>query len=291
MSILNKIIRKIAGFFLMIRNKILNVYYAHFQPSYGLNQNESRNIKIIVSLTSYPKRFKTLCIGLKSIFNQTVLPDKIILYLDDTVDDNEILPELKEMQKYGLEIVKRPENIKPHKKYFYAMKEYPDDIIITVDDDAIYNRYLIEKLMNSYRKYPKCVSAVRVHKIAFDEKKQVKNYNDWLWDCKNINLPSMQLFATGVAGVLYPPHCMNEEVLNLENIKKLSLNNDDIWLKFMQMLSKTLIVRVPCSIHACVDNSQEISLNSTNVLKNTNDIYIENLTNYYKIDLYGEICE
>ena len=42
-----------------------------------------------------------------------------------------------DQQKRGLTI-RFCEDLKAHKKYYYAFKEYPDDIVITVDDDVIY---------------------------------------------------------------------------------------------------------------------------------------------------------
>ena len=36
---------------------------------------------VVVSLTSFPKRIDTVDIVIKSMFKQTVIPDKILLYL------------------------------------------------------------------------------------------------------------------------------------------------------------------------------------------------------------------
>ena len=46
------------------------------------------NIKFIVSLASYSKRIETIHICLHSLFSQTLKPQKIILYLDESVDVN-----------------------------------------------------------------------------------------------------------------------------------------------------------------------------------------------------------
>ena len=50
-------------------------------------EEPSRQQKIIVSLTSYPKRFRYLHLTVKSLLLQTVKPDKIILYLGDDARD------------------------------------------------------------------------------------------------------------------------------------------------------------------------------------------------------------
>ena len=38
------------------------------------------------------------------------------------------------------------DDIGSHKKYFYAMQEFPDDIIVTVDDDMYYDTDMIRRL-------------------------------------------------------------------------------------------------------------------------------------------------
>ncbi|OVE67764.1 hypothetical protein CCS79_12470 [Clostridium diolis] len=280
-------IRKYKGFIRRIRKVILPIYYKMNIPKYGLNVSNNRDKKIILSLTSYPNRFGNLDLCIKSLLNQSFKPDKLILYLDDTVQDKEITDNILELRKYGLEIYKRPENIKPHKKYYYALKEYPDDIVITVDDDMIYDRNLIKRLIKSYNKYPKAVSAMRVHKIVTDEFGRLKSYNNWENEYDMIVTPSMQLLATGVGGVLYPPHCMNKEVFNLDNIKKLCLEADDIWLKYMQILNNTPVVFVKSNFirPTTIDNTQEFALHKTNVLENQNDKFIKQMSENYNINL------
>ena len=60
------------------------IYFISFLLSkndYRLNNN-NRKEKIIVSLTTYNKRINTVFLTIESIFEQTVKPDKIVLWLD-----------------------------------------------------------------------------------------------------------------------------------------------------------------------------------------------------------------
>ena len=103
--------------------------------------------KIIVSMTSYPERIAYVEKVLDSIINQTIKPDKIILYLSLAQFSNQkILPDYSKYEQYGFEISWHDEDIGPHKKYYYVMQEYPDSIIITVDDDILYNNIMVEEL-------------------------------------------------------------------------------------------------------------------------------------------------
>lgn len=264
---------------------LFKYYKKHKTEELGLNK-EKRENEIIVSLTSYPKRFPTLYIVLRAIFNQSMKADRVILYLDEDVKDSDIPKELMDMKAYGLEIEKRSVNMKPHKKYYYAIKENPDAIVITIDDDMIYEKTLIENLMKSYQKNPKCVHAKRVHRIL---KKDgcLLPYNDWEFEYTASDKPRMDLIATGIGGVLYPPHLFKEELFNLDNIEKLCLKADDIWLKFMEIYSEIPVCYAkgeyihPC----CILETQETALFDDNVEKNMNDEYILNMEEAYNIHL------
>lgn len=257
----------------------------NMEAVYGLNE-EKRSEEIIVSLTSFPARFVSLHLVIKSILCQDMKPDRLLLFLDDTVSADELPESLTTLKKYGLEIEFRPRNMKPHKKYYYAMKEHPESIVITIDDDIIYPNDLVSTLYECHKKFENCVIATRSHRILFDNNGQIKKYNEWKWTDESTNKPSMELIATGCGGVLYPPHCMSNKLLDYELIKNLSLNADDLWLKVMQVLVHTPVVNCNQEIRkkrVVVDGSQEESLNASNVHENVNDLYMNNLMNYFKL--------
>ena len=227
---------------LQIENELLKQ-----ESQYRVNTVQ-REQKIIVSLTSFPARFEKLHLVIRSLLVQTMPPDAIVLYLDDD-DIVDALPDsLKKLEKYGLQIEWRHGRIKPHKKYYYAIKEHPDDIVVTVDDDVMYPAELIESLYKAHQRFPGCVVATRAHRILFSNHKTIRSYNNWHWADEHRNKPSLALMATGVGGVLYPPYCMSEELLNQELFLKLSPNADDLWLKVMQIKKEQ---RLFCVIVKC----------------------------------------
>lgn len=209
----------------------------------GLNRTQSRERKIIVSLTSYPARIHAVPAVIGSLLNQTLKPDEIILWLGEEKFPDRKLPLIfKQLKSIGVKIEFRVD-LKSHTKYFYAIQEYPEDLIITVDDDILYRRTLVEELYLSYQKHPNCISALRVHKMRFEDDCSLKKYAEWDWDyVGEIGQVSYQYFATGVGGVLYPPHSLHPEVMNLEIIKKCCHNHDDLWLKVMEVMAGTKVV-------------------------------------------------
>lgn len=113
----------------------------------------------IVSLASYSKRINTLHICLESIFSQTLMPKKIILYFDSSVEPNKVPKEVFSYVKKGLEIVYVSNDIASHNKYYYTFRNFPDDIVITVDDDVIYDKNTFLNLFQTHQNYPNAVCA------------------------------------------------------------------------------------------------------------------------------------
>jgi len=236
----------------------------------GLN-SEPRPKHIIISLTSIPSRIHVVPFVVDALLNQTMLPDKIILYLNAEEFSGTKLPEkLFLQQQLGLEI-KYCDNLKPHKKYFYSMQAYPEDIVITVDDDLAYNVDLVEKLYESYLLHPNAVSAMRARLITFDENNELNPYRAWpLINDKNwVGKELMSLLSTTGAGVLFPPHCLHSETFNKKNLQETCLEADDLWLKVMEVMQRIPVVLViPSCKLVTLKGTQENTLFMKNQLGN-----------------------
>lgn len=248
----------------------------------GINSNIEESI--IVSLTSFPQRIDNVALVILSIMRQTIRPD-IYLWLAkeqfpkgiDSLPNN-----LKELLKYKLHI-EFCDDIKSHKKYYYSMKNNPDKIIITVDDDVLYPSNVIEELIRLHKKYPKCIICTRGHLITVNDK-TIDNYNEWIDNPYIEEKPNINICPTGVGGVLYPPHSLDREVFNKKNIMKLCLNADDLWLKAMSLKHNTNIVK-STKFPYCfltVGDSQNVKLSTLNVNGNKNDEQMQNILNEYK---------
>lgn len=199
---------------------------------------------IVVSFTSYPERILTIDKVIESILNQTILPDKIILYLSvDEFENFNKMPNLRRYEKYGFEIHWCDENLKSHKKWFYALQEYLDDLIITIDDDILYNNTAFENLLKYHRLYPNAIIARRAHLITCNSDESIAPYNDWYIECSlYVGIPRMDLLATTGAGTLFPPHIFNKEVFNTDIFMKICPYADDIWMKIMEIYNGIPVV-------------------------------------------------
>lgn len=248
---------------------------------------------VIVSLTSFTPRLNKLHIVIKSLLRQTYQPAKIILYLADDVNINSIPKKLLKLTKKNkFEIKSGYENLKPHKKYFYVMQEYSNFIVITVDDDLIYDKNLIKDLYLCHKKNPNSVIARRVNLITKNEQGKLNKYSDWIWEYKEKTSPSFDLLATGCGGVLYPSKIFSNEIFNKELIYKYCLSTDDIWLKFMELKNNIPVTFTNSKvIHPLsIRNSQNNALMNENTTgKNRNDESIENLQKILNVQLVNYI--
>lgn len=243
---------------------------------------------VVVSLTSYPARLPQLHLVVRSLLHQTLPPREIVLYLGTDTKESDIPQSLRSLEQFNFTIRTGYEDLKPHKKYLFAMQEYPEDSIITVDDDVIYDKDFVRDLYNCHQKNPSCVCGRRVHRMTKDGAGRIRSYNDWQWECREILEPSFQLFATGCGGVLYPPNSLPPEAFDAVAIKSHCLNTDDVWLKFMELKAGVKVVFTNSKIMhpLTVRKTQASALMHTNTAaENRNDLNIKAMESFTGIKL------
>lgn len=202
-------------------------------PKYGINHTTSSDEKIIISLTSFPERIDKSYYAIKSLMSQSQKADRIILWLAKEQFPDKILPSrFKALLKRGLEVRFTDEDLKSHKKYFYALQEQrPDELIITFDDDIIFESDAIKRLIETHRKFPGYIICNRGVVLEIDEKKQVKRVGGKnLYHNDGVRQPSFLLVPSTGAGTLYPYGVMPESTFNKKEIFESAISSDDLWI-------------------------------------------------------------
>lgn len=282
---------KIKILFSAIYGELIKLYYRiiPWLFSYGLNQNEIRKEKVIVSLTSYGRRVNSvLPFTIISLLKQSYKPDKIILWLDKDNWNNLNLPiSLIKLRKYGLEVC-FCNDIKSYKKLIPTLKAYPDDIIITVDDDVYYRRDMVELLVEAYRQDSSRIYVHRAHQVILSEEGKLKPYNDWVMEISGS--VGRYVFPTGVGGCLYKRSLLYSDVCNEDLFMRLAPYADDIWFYFMEVLQHTQCVVLPYSGNMYIPLDAlyqyfhaDSSLSASNYKKSQNDIQIKNVMAHYHL--------
>lgn len=274
-KIISRLNEKITPLFLLI--KIKYFWVKKKSCPHKLDQ------PLIVSLTSYPPRFKYLSLTLKCLISQSIQPTKIILWI--AFQDKNLIPkDVIKLEKYGLDI-KYCEDIKSYKKIIPSLKEHPASFIVTADDDIFYWHTWLEELVNEYNGNNLVSISHRAHKITLKSENTPCPYKSWLWDNPSVKTNTSALnFPTGCGGILYPPNIFYQDVLDKEKFMNICPSGDDIWLYWMVRLNggKTRKIYSSHKIHY-IPKSQKNSLCTENVDNELNDQQISNLLNHYKI--------
>jgi hypothetical protein len=198
---------------------------------------------LIVSLTSFPPRFGVLHLTLESLLDQSVRPDRIILWIAE--QDLPLLPgRVRSLEKRGITIRGCPD-IGSYKKLIFALRENPDAFIVTADDDTYYEPRWLEELVSAAEPSEKVIVCHRAHRIKVDGSGKIAAYGEW-----GVNVldaaarrPSTDLVPTGCGGVLYPPGSLSPEVLDVERFRRLCPTADDLWFYWMGRKAGSKVVK------------------------------------------------
>lgn len=210
-------------------NPIFDIHISALKNYRGITEHK-RETQIIVSISSTSDHFKKLPITLYSLLNQSLKPDKIILWLDKEYEELAYLPyEISQFIKNGIEI-NFVKNLGLYSKTYHALKKYPDSIIVTASDSVYYRKNWLKKLYLSYISHPEDIHTHNVKIVELD-----KNFNKW--KKKNIEeKASYNYFPISESGILYPPNCFSNEATREDIFNKHSKENDSLWFWTMALV-------------------------------------------------------
>ncbi len=196
--------------------------------------------RLVVTLTSYPKRFDVLELTLKTLLTQSVQPDAVLLWIAH--GDMAQLPKgVLALQQDGLTI-RATEDLRSYKKIVPALAEFADAFLVTADDDVYYQKDWLRIFCEAYRAGDKTVLAQRAHRMVV-ESGQLLPYDQWPFEISDPK-PGWDVFFTGVGGVFYPPGSLHADVGDVATLLALCPNGDDIWLNWMTRLAGNKVRKV-----------------------------------------------
>lgn len=256
---------------------------------------EKRTPQLIVSLTTYPARINVVYKTISTLLQQTVKPDRVVLWLASPQFPDKKLPDnLTRLQEFGLEIKWLENDIRSFKKLVPSLREYPNDIVITVDDDNYYDSRLVEYLYNSYLEIPNCIHARQAFVVKHDKNgKLFMKARNYVYN--STYMPSFLNEPVGCGGVLYPPHVLNENVLNEEQFMKEVPTHDDLWFWAHALINGTKINVIKDNYklkNYIIEGSQEDALWQKNMINSTSNIGMTGTDSINKLsDIFPKIKE
>ena len=245
--------------------------------------------KVIVSLTTYPRRFGCVLQVLEPILRQTVAPDEIQLWLSEEEFfplESSVEDKLDVLTKHGVEVKWCSGNLRSHKKYYWAMLGNPEDVIITIDDDLIYPLTLVQTLLEAHYRWPKAIIASRTHMVKVDKEGAIAPYVDWMFEQDaSLYEERRDLLATSGAGTLFPPNVFDSAALDAEVIERFAPLADDIWLMVQAARHEVSVVNTSANAHlSYIPDTQDEGLYIENLNGGGNDLTLQNL-----FDLYPDV--
>lgn len=240
---------------------------------YVLNNKMYKN-GIILACTSWKERIHLLTTTLDSIAKNTILPEVVEINLseEEFPDKEKNLPnELVNYTKLNIKINWVGKNINTFKKLIPTLIKYKnqDVRIITFDDDIVYDRDFIKKLVEESDNYPESVISNNICQGTLFSQQCVNGratlykprfFTNFLWEGLNpdiINTKeddlwySFVLYLTGIRDVRYVPISMtllenrSKKVYDTNNtvkvlykyLNRLILNNSDSILNNLTLLT------------------------------------------------------
>ena len=238
----------------------------------------------VVSVTTHGRRVESVYLAIESIAAGTVLPSRLILWLDDE-ETRQNLPEtVHRLQMRGLEVELGDPRYGPHEKY-YPYLESQSHIqvpLVTADDDVVYSKWWLEGLVKAHEDDPSVINCYRAHVFAFVNGKPA-SYRSWR-SCKTTE-PRFENFGTGVSGCIYPiPFLQHLKAVGSAFVE-LCPRQDDIWLHVNALRTGYKVKQIASVSYnfPILPDTQAKSLSKMNVGSDRNDVMIAR--NYSEAEL------
>lgn len=228
---------------------------------------------VVLSLTSHGPRVDRVHYTIESIAAGSSLPARLILWLDEPARVENPSPELRRLQRRGLE-VRFTDNLGPHTKYYPSLSVLQErDYLVTADDDILYPRRWLSRLRAAARTRPGDVHCMRAHVVGMLDD-DVAPYGSWAECWGEGGHP--RVFATGVSGVIYPPRMTRALADRGTAFLAVTPKADDIWLHAVAVEEGIPVWQVAYAAehYAATPSTQHLGLMHDNVHAARNDVQI-----------------
>ena len=254
-------------------------------PTRTLLAIKRKKLPLIVSLTSIPSRFRTLHLVIRSLITQSHHPKKIILWLNQDVKQT-VPKNLLNLQGDLFEICFSDLNCS-HRKLIHSLEKYPDETIVTCDDDMIYRKDWLYLFYKAHQANPDQIIGFHTLHINHDDNRNPLPYRDWKYPASEMLNPKA-VIPIGAWGVLYPAKSLHPEVLDIELFLKIAPKNDDLWFKTMALMNHRISAEaaVKPAEPIPIIGSQKVALKRENKDNAFNDTVWKALSDYYNLSTF-----
>lgn len=201
--------------------------------------------RVILTCTTISSRLDLLFYTLSSISRQSYAPD--VVYVNVSREPYMLDEGVADVPSWVSELgatVREVANDGPYRKLLPTISNCEDsDLVITFDDDVLYGRMWLERLVDRATMFPNhivCGVGRRISRLRGDRFQgykrwaQVSRTEDGLW-----------LLPIGVGGVAYRRHLLDMEMLTTGEFRRLAPRTDDLWYRVSSLRMLTPVVVDP----------------------------------------------
>ncbi|WP_260483665.1 glycosyltransferase [Sphingomicrobium flavum] len=225
--------------------RVMSARRAAMQPLRPDARPHGLDGELIVSLTSYPARYDSLHLTLRSLLQQSIRPDRLILWLAHG-DIAALSKAVTTLSSAGLQI-EATDDIRSFKKLVPSLERFPEATIVTADDDLYYPPDWLRTLVNAAADAGKgMIQCHRAHRLGVDHDGKILSYAERQNDVADAAARSAShdlLFTTG-AGTLFPARSLAPIVTDRSMFMRLCPHGDDLWFSWCAALAGTPVRKV-----------------------------------------------
>jgi len=186
--------------------------------------------KVIITLTTIPSRLNNIGYTLKSLLNQTIQADEIVVSLplnsirEKSENDPYIMNDtLKNfIKEHNITVYRCSKDYGPATKIIGVLErqiplnlsENVEPLIITVDDDKFYINTLVEQLLNGWKRNKKCVICRKGSSLFHKEENNINYILEEVVKGNELSKDKEILVLFGTGGVLYRSSYFNDDIFD-----------------------------------------------------------------------------
>ena len=207
--------------------------------------------KIIVSMTTWPRRFAVAYEAMSAIVEQVKdgnLQDRVhcVMVLSEeescaTETRRAACHLMCEMYKLGVEVIIDPGNIMSHKKLMPTLEKYPNNPILVVDDDNAQCKGWLQTFICDHEQHPNdIIYGQSLSHVELQGDKIVEVREPFSFENAGKVTINMKP-ANGASGTLYPAHTFTDKrFFDRDLFMRLSPTSDETWQwAFAKIAGKT----------------------------------------------------
>ena len=255
----------------------LKLRYGGVRSSRGRSKPE---VPVVISLTTIEPRLNIVDLVIRSLLAQDTRPKKILLWIHESLRTK--LPKKLTVLQNDIFEIRYTHLHCSHKKLVHTLSAFPDERIISCDDDLMYRPHWLSLLYEESLKFPKAIIANQIRTITTDADGHFLPYAQW-----PVNRPDpgsvARVLPIGAEGVLYPPGSLDPRFEQEELFLRLSPKADDLWFKTMSLLKGTTCRLASNKGKSAVPiiGSQKFSLKHVNIKKDLNSLQWNQLADHF----------